>query len=296
MRLVNNWKKLLVATVSATCVIVVILFSFIALIQLRQHDTVVAEQRGLTQKTATVFRSLIASDGLFKLPELGDKNTLESRIDATFMVSQIARNSYYVVATEKTKDSLYAYAQNKQNSLASRLKAYVALSNFKDKRWKEWQELAKIIDNSIPSEVSKNDVAGYLSVAEHLALLDENFKPRTKLIPFDPSTSEQSERLATSAIILNYLFTNGDELNKHFSNLLPKMCRWASGDATYTQQTLLAANALIGSDKSTCINFNYIKNLYGCKDSPNLLSINGNRSSTCSLVLTYYASRLGVTK
>lgn len=191
---------------------------------------------------------------------------------------------------------LYAYAQNEENYLALRLKAYVALRDFKDDRWKNWQELETQIDSLIPSEVCENDLPEYLAIAQPLALLDSDFRSRTKLVLFDPSTSEQSERLAVSTMILEYLFTNGEELREHFSHLQSEMCGWASGEASYLQQTLFAANGLIGTDKATCINSSYIRDLYGCKDSKNFVSIDGRSSSDCSLTLTYYASRLGVTK
>lgn len=277
------------------CVLVAIVVG--VLTQLHDQEMRVARQRGLIdQETVLAIRELASSDGLFNLPELGTKNTLETRIDATFLASEMAQNSIYTLATEETRDSLFSYARNEKNPLGLRLKSYVALRNFEDKRWRDGLGLAKAINKSMPPSVSESNVAEYLAVAEPLILLDDEFKPRTKLLPFKLSNAEQSERLAASTIILDYLFTNGSEIRENFRDLESKMCGWASGGAKYPQQTLFAANALIGTKRNECINTGYIESLYGCKDSSQFLSVDGKSSGTCSLTLTYYAYRIGVTK
>lgn len=287
-------KRWLVGALAAMGMAVVLTVG--ALIQVHHQKVRVAEQRGLTRHTAQDLRALAAPDGLFNLPELGEMNTPESRIDATFMVSLMARDSSYRMATAATNESLYAYARDDRNSLSSRLKAYVALRSFDDHRWEEWHSLAPSIDAAFPPSVSDGDVASYIDIAEPAALLDDNFRPRTRLVPFDATANEQSERLAVSAIALRHLFANSAEINGFFTHLEPTLCQWASGNATYSQQTLFAANALIGTDNYTCINNRYIESLYGCKDSSQLLSVDGKASSDCSLALTFFTYRLGITK
>ncbi len=58
------------------------------------------------------------------MPELDTRNTEESRINATYMVSQMVGENHDKVSTQRTLDSLYAYAKDERNPLAMRLKAY----------------------------------------------------------------------------------------------------------------------------------------------------------------------------
>lgn len=58
------------------------------------------------------------------MPELDTRNTEESRINATYMVSQMVGENHDKVFTQRTLDSLYAYAKDERNPPAMRLKAY----------------------------------------------------------------------------------------------------------------------------------------------------------------------------
>lgn len=258
-----------------------------------QADHQALEHRGVTRQTLDSFRALSTADGLFDMPELDTRNTEESRINATYMVSQMAGENHDKVCTLRTLDSLYAYAKDERKPLAMRLKAYVALKNFGDTRWESSDGIVKQVARSFPKSVASNSLAEYLALAEPVADLDPDFAPTTILVPFNPLTDEQSERLATSAMITRYLFSNGDRIPEYFSDLSPDLCAWASGDSPYAQQTLLAADALTGTEQSSCISRPAIKKLFGCKSSTQMIAIDGSRTGVCSLTLTYYAYRSG---
>lgn len=286
-------KRRLIVTVATAAVLLISSCAAVAMVQFYQADYQALEQRGATRKTLDSFRALSTADGLFDMPELGTRNTEESRINATYMVSQMVGENHDKVSTQRTLDSLYAYAKDERNPLAMRLKAYVALKNFKDTRWESSDGIVKQVEQSFPKNVASDGLAEYLSLAEPVAVLDSDFTPTTMLVPFNPLTNEQTERLATSAMITRYLFGNGSQIPEYFSDLSPDLCAWASGDSPYVQQTLLAADALTGTEQSSCISRPAIKKLFGCKNSTQMIAIDGSRTGVCSLTLTYYAYRSG---
>ncbi|MBW3094377.1 hypothetical protein KIH75_03225 [Bifidobacterium sp. 64T4] len=277
-----------------TAVLLVVLgCAAVMAVQFCRADLQALAQRGVSRQARDDFGKLELPDGLFDLPEMGTRNTEESRVNATFMVSQMAGENYPKVGTWRTLNSLYDYAQNERKPLAMRLKAYVALKNFKDQRWEASSEIVRQIERSFPEVVTKDNLAEYLSLAEPVMILDLDFTPITELTPFDPLADEQAERLATSALISKHLFSNKDKISGYFSELRPKLCAWAGGDSTYIQQTLLAADALTGTSQSTCTSRPRIEKLLGCRNASRMIAVDGSRTGTCSLTLTYYAFKSG---
>lgn len=272
-----------------TAVLLVVLgCAAVMAVQFCRADLQALAHRGVSQQAGDDFRKLELPDGLFDLPEMGSRNTEESRINATFMVSQMAGDNYPKVGTWRTLNALYDYAENEWKPLVMRLKAYVALKNLKDQRWETSSEIVRQTESSFPKIVTKDNLAEYLSLAEPVMILDPDFIPFTELTPFDPLIDEQAERLATSAIISKYLFSNKDKISGYFSELRPKLCAWAGGDSAHTQQTLLAAAALAGTSQSACTSRPKIKKLFGCKNASRMIAVDGSRTGTCSLTLTYY--------
>lgn len=117
-------KRRLIVTIATAAVLLISSCAAVAMVQFYQADYQALEQRGATRKTLDSFRALSTADGLFDMPELGTRNTEESRINATYMVSQMVGENHDKVSTQRTLDSLYAYAKDERNPLAMRLKAY----------------------------------------------------------------------------------------------------------------------------------------------------------------------------
>ena len=183
-------KRRLIVTIATAAVLLISSCAAVAMVQFYQADYQALEQRGATRKTLDSFRALSTADGLFDMPELGTRNTEESRINATYMVSQMVGENHDKVSTQRTLDSLYAYAKDERNPLAMRLKAYVALKNFKDTRWESSDGIVKQVEQSFPKNVASDGLAEYLSLAEPVAVLDSDFTPTTMLVPFNPLTNE----------------------------------------------------------------------------------------------------------
>lgn len=82
-------KRRLIVTVATAAVLLISSCAAVAMVQFYQADYQALEQRGATRKTLDSFRALSTADGLFDMPELDTRNTEESRINATYMVSQM---------------------------------------------------------------------------------------------------------------------------------------------------------------------------------------------------------------
>lgn len=268
----------------------------VALTQIHQQQVEVAGQIGLSRESTASIQSLLDEQGLVRMPELEGRDTPESLIDATFMAISMAYPRAQEVMTSKTAHSLYRYASDGGRPTEMRLKAYAALRGLGDTRWKEGMPLVRGIERSMPESVDRDGLAQYMAAAEPIALLDTAFSPTTRLEPFDTEGDESGERLAVSAMILRYLFSNSAQIPGYFTTLQPALCQWAGGEGRYIQQRLFAVNAVQGTAQASCISDDAVRSLYGCRDSPTFISTDGSPGSPCSLTLTYAAWRTGLWK
>lgn len=276
---------------SAVIVTALVVITVIALVQLQEQKLRVEEAIGLTTKGSAGVAKLVNTDGLVEFPELGDRNTAESRVNATFLTAQMVSPKSASVVNDKTTDSLHSYGIDAKNPVETRLKAFAALKLLNDFRWKESASLIASIKSMTPKTVSYDTLPNYLALAEPLNLLDDSFS-KAKLIRFDATQNEQTERLAASALTLSYLFDNKEQIIEYFSAIKPKLCNWADGNSQHVQQILISANALLGTKDARCIieEKEFIKSYTGCENS-SLVRLNKEEKSGCSLMLTYYAWR-----
>lgn len=276
---------------SAVIAIILVIFAVTALVQLHEQRQRVEETIGLTKEARADISRLFDKDGLAKFPELGIRNTPESRIDATFLAVQMAMPRARTVVNNQTTDALYAYSVSATNPVGIRLKAFATLKLLNDSRWKEGASLVESIESTLPKTISLDTLANYLALAEPINLLDDSFS-KSKLVRFDATQNEETERLAASALALNYLFDNKEQLSKYFPELKAKLCTWAGGGGQHVQQTLISAAALVGTMDAQCNleEKEFTKSYVGCENS-SLVSLEKSKKSKCSLLLTYYAWR-----
>ena len=239
--------------------------------------------------------NLISDDGLAKLPELGDKNTDESRIQASLIVAKLAEPRLEDLRKQLSRDRIYQFASAKDKPEETRLLAFETLYYLHDSRAEEGRVLARQAMSSLPATIEPDALPKYLAVAEASHLLDPEV-PLRELADFDPGDNEQLQRSATSALGLSHLFSNKEELSSSFfPNLRPKLATWAKGDYQYIQQFLLSNIALNGTPGSSGDDGRRIAYaMQGCASSKIFFSVDGDSENECSLINTHFAWMMGV--
>lgn len=255
-----------------------------------------------TQRNAMISQELlsdlsnqIAEDGLAELPELGAENTDKSRIQASFIVAQMAEPRLGDLQNQLSKDRIYEYATSESNPTATRLLAFGTLHYLGDSRSEEGRALAQQEMNSQPDLIGPETLAEYLAVAEAAYVIDQKL-PLRELAEFTPGEDEQLQRLAVSALGLRHLFSNSNSVQNFFPDLHPKLVTWANGDYEHIPQFLLSNIALNGTPDSPDNRQQIAREKQGCKSSKTFFSVDGTPSGECSLINTHFAWMMGAVR
>ncbi|MDO5092203.1 MAG: hypothetical protein Q4D79_02095 [Propionibacteriaceae bacterium] len=95
----------------------------------------------VSQELLSDLSNQISEGGLAEFPELGAENTDESRIQASFIVAQMAEPRVGDLQNQLSKDRIYEYATGADNPTVTRLLAFGTLHYLGDSRSEEGRTL-----------------------------------------------------------------------------------------------------------------------------------------------------------
>lgn len=281
------------------------------LVQISEDEDVDVQMRGIA--VATLNMGGTADEYDRALAALQEQRSTEDQLylpltdidgpDGVTSTYQVARllgpEQFPEVVDETTLTSLQGVAQESDDSPARRLQAAASLARAGENLAEDdLEQLVDVASVSWPDRVGLDDLAGYLTLATPLAMLEANF-PAAELQEFNVGDDVMSQRLALTALREHHLFAEGEAVQQMFPDLQHQLPEIALDEEEPFEKRLLSAAALSGGtvideDRETLREIDdAISEGQGCRGSEFLYSIDGAADGQCSLRLT--VDSLGVT-
>ncbi|MCO8190630.1 MAG: hypothetical protein NKF37_03730 [Tropheryma whipplei] len=239
-----------------------------------------------------VFRDitkLIASDGLATLPELGDENTLDSRVHATYLIAVMTEEGRKKeLGRLLSVKALRAYATDNNKPDQYRLEAYYAMQVIDDSE--NGIAFARSVMARQPRTIETlSQLHQYLSVAAAAIRLDPSiYRPALRLRNMQIDNGELLA-IVMKYVPLGYMFSNfrGKD-SVLFPALRSELTKWT--DSPSVAKFLVGMISLSGTPYSVSYNTKaeIAKGFIGCRTSNVMISTTGEKSADCSLTNTYY--------
>ncbi len=221
-------------------------------------------------------------------------------VEATFAFARVMEKSFSEVASEKTIEALLVQQSNASVPLPTRLQATYALREAGYEQWEDGLDVEQTkteVAAATPQQLDAESLPNYLSIMSSAGHLYPDL-PKKDLTEFSTDGDPQRELLAASAIRSSYLFANEVDVRSMFSHLQETLGGVALDENAPFAVRLRAISTLAAAgyeidQASTYFDIGTELALQReCEGGLSLYSIDGQKGSPCSLVLTLEAKSI----
>jgi hypothetical protein len=214
-------------------------------------------------------------------------------VDATYLFARLLDSRFAEIANDRTQALLEQVAGDSGQPLVLRLQATLALKNAGADLWHGLAPPLLDQVRATSGTVDRAQLPDYLSTMEPAVQLDPDIAKR-RLRGFDPGDEVDQQKLAASAVSGSYLFANEEQVGAMFAPLQKSMTKWLTSPVPFPQlmtaaSTLPSSRAVQLSSAEMEATGNLITGHQGCAGAQRFFSVDGNPTSTCSVVMTLLA-------
>ena len=255
--------------------------SLLQVLVLAQPQAVAAEVERLRTRVDPVTGLLVPA------------GSVAGTVDSTYLFARLLDSRFAEVANDQTRSKLVEVASARDEPLVRRLEATLALKNAGSDRW---QGLATPLLAQVKAEsgtVTKRQLPDYLSEMGPAVQLDPDITKK-RLRSFDPGYEVEGQKLAAAAVSESFLFANEEQVGAMFAPLQKSMKGWLTTPVPFPQ--LMTAAATLPSSRVVKLSSDELDRTsdkivahQGCAGSGRFFSVDGEATSTCSVVMTLLA-------